>query len=290
VGIRDRFLALLRETGNVRAVIRVLGHANMFYKRRRRDPEFAALWDAAVAAADTRLAGATSRLVEDPSTGSGPAGGAGTVASKCPPAVARLGGFAVADPATLLRPGRKRKRRQRGHVIRRTRGGRTQIALARACEMDAAAEADFIGRLKATGNFSGSARAVGFHPASLFERYRKWPAFARRCDAAIGEAEIVLDFALVAHAHRLLRPEAAAEGMGTPEAEMGTVTSNCPLKAIRILSFIDRRRGGRTTRGSRKGPPERSSEEAVASVLAKIEAIERHDRMIGEEEGGNGDS
>jgi hypothetical protein len=190
----------------------------------------------------------------------------------------------------LLRPGRKRKRRQRGHVIRRTRGGRTQIALARACEMDAAAEADFIGRLKATGNFSGSARAVGFHPASLFERYRKWPAFARRCDAAIGEAEIVLDFALVAHAHRLLRPEAAAEGMGTPEAEMGTVTSNCPLKAIRILSFIDRRRGGRTTRGSRKGPPERSSEEAVASVLAKIEAIERHDRMIGEEEGGNGDS
>jgi hypothetical protein len=284
VAIRDRFLALLRETGNVSAVIRVLGHANMFHKRRRRDPEFAALWDAAVAAADARLAGATSRLVE-----SGTDAGMGTVASNCPraAAVARLGAFAIADPATLLRPGRKRKRRQRGHVIRRTRGGRTQIALARECEMDAAAEADFIGRLKATGNFSGSARAVGFHPASLFERYRKWPAFARRCDAAIGEAEIVLDFALVAHAHRLLGPE----------AEKGTRTfsrkSTCPpdpVAAIRILSFIDRRRGGRTTRGSRKGPPERSSEEAVASVLAKIEAIERHDRMIGEEEGGNGDA
>jgi hypothetical protein len=288
VAIRDEFLALLRETGNVRAAIRVLGHANMFYKRRRRDPEFAGLWNAAVAAADVRLAGATSRLVGT---------GMGTVTSNCPPdpasncpraaMVARLGGFAVADPATLLRPGRKRKPKRRGHVIRRTRGGRTQIALARECEMDAAAEADFLGRLRATGNFSGSARAVGFHPASVFERYRKWPAFARDCDAAIGEAEIVLDFALVAHAHRLLRTE----------AEKGTRTfsrkSTCPpdpLKAIRILSFIDRRRGGRTTRGSRKGPPQRSSEEAVASVLAKIAAIERHDRMTGDEEGGNGDS
>jgi hypothetical protein len=285
VAIRDRFLALLRETGNVRAVIRALGHANMFYKRRRRDPEFAALWDAAVAAADARLAGATSRLVEGMGTVAGT--GMGTVTSNCPPAVARLGAFAVADPATLLRPGRKRKPKRRGHVIRRTRGGRTQIALARECEMDAAAEADFLARLKATGNFSGSARAVGFHPASLFDRYRKWPAFARDCDAAIGEAEIALDFALVAHAHRLLRPE----------AEKGTRTfsrkSTCPpdpVAAIRILSFIDRRRGGRTTRGSRKGPPERSYEDAVASVLAKIEAIERYDRMIGDQESGDGDS
>jgi hypothetical protein len=128
---------------------------------------------------------------------------------------------------------------------------------------------------------------VGFHPASLFERYRKWPAFARRCDAAIGEAEIVLDFALVAHAHRLLRPEAAK---GTRTFSRKSTCPPDPVAAIRILSFIDRRRGGRTTRGSRKGPPERSSEEAVASVLAKIEAIERHDRMIGEEEGGNDDS
>ncbi len=59
-----------------------------------------------------------------------------------------------------------------------------------------------------------------------------------------------------------------------------------PDKAMRILAFIDRRRGGRTTRGRRKGPPERSFDEAVASVLAKIAAIERHEKMKRE----NGDS
>jgi hypothetical protein len=308
VAIRDRFLALLGETGNAAAALRVIGHPSMFYKRRRNDPEFAALWDAAAAAADARLGRATGRLVAGTGTSNRPPGlpatsncpreegaGMGTGTSTCPregseAAVARLGAFAVANPATLLRPGPKRTPKVRGHVIRRTRGGRTQIALARECEMDAASEADFLGRLKATGNFSGAARAVGFHPASLFDRYRKWPAFARDCDAAIREAEIALDFALVAHAHRLLRPA----------AEMGTVTSDCPpageeapvdpVAAIRILSFIDRRRGGGTTRGRRKGPPERTFEQAVASVLAKIEAIERHDRLMAEQkESGDGD-
>lgn len=275
--IKDRFLALLRETGNATATLRVVGHANMFRKRRQRDPEFAALWAEAVAAADARLCRATGRF---PARGTGTVAGAGmgTVTSDCPRA--------------LLRPGPKKKPKERGHVIRRTRGGRTQIALARECEMTSEIEADFLARLRATGNFSGSARAVGFQPASLFERYRKWPAFARGCDAAIEEAEVALDFALVAHAHRLLGTPACAgadtsdegeeEGMGTVTEEMGTVASNCPQEAMRILAFIDRRRGGRTTRGRRKGPPERSFDEAVASVLAKIAAIERHEKRKGQ--------
>jgi hypothetical protein len=270
--IRERFLALLRETGNAAAALRIVGHPNMFRKRRRRDPEFAADWAAAVAAADARLGKATGRFP----------GEMGTVTSNCPQA--------------LLRPGPKKVPKERGLVIRRTRGGRTQIALARECEMTGEQEAEFLARLRATGNFSGSARAVGFQPASLFDRYRKWPAFARDCDAAIEEAEIELDFALVAHAHRLLRePGETAEddgmegmgtvtsncpreeGMGTP-ACAGAGTSNCPREAMRILAFIDRRRGGRTGRGRRKGPPERSFDEAVASVLAKIAAIERHEK------------
>ena len=304
VAIKERFLALLRETGNAAATLRIVGHANMFRKRRRRDPEFAALWAEAVAAADARLGRATGRFPGTPdpltpsSSGTGPSpgraqeapnspqgrggstpverldAGMGTVTSDCPPA----------DAAALLRPGPKKMPKERGHVIRRARGGRTQIALARACEMTSEAEADFLARLKATGNFSGSARAVGFQPASLFDRYRKWPAFARACDAAIAEAEIVLDFALVAHAHRLLGTGTRDCPAGDEAEEMGTVTSDCPQeadKAMRILAFIDRRRGGRTTRGRRKGPPERSFDEAVASVLAKIAAIERHEKRKG---------
>src|SRR3954463_13483354 len=59
--IRDSFLALLGGSGNASAALRAVGHPNMFYKRRRRDPVFAADWAAAVAAADARL-----RLAESP--------------------------------------------------------------------------------------------------------------------------------------------------------------------------------------------------------------------------------
>ena len=62
--IRDRFLALLRETGNASAALRITGHANMFYKRRRRDSGFARQWAEAVAAADARLGRAESPIPE----------------------------------------------------------------------------------------------------------------------------------------------------------------------------------------------------------------------------------
>lgn len=299
--IRDAFLAVLRETGNAAAAFRVVGHASMFRKRRKRDPVFAAAWAAALAEADTRLSKAESPFPET---------GMGTVtylspgqSPDCPRA--RLGGFAVADPATLLRPMPKRKPKERGQVIRRTRGGRVQIALAQEGHMTAEIEAQFLALLRATGNFSASARALGFQPASLFERMRRWPAFAKDCDEAVAEASVQLDYALVAHAHKLLR--APEDGMGTVTFTRGDASfprwereSDCPLeeapfdpdRAMRILAFIDRRRGHSIGRGRRKGPPERTYDEAVASILAKIAAIERHEQRMKERaaEDGNGDS
>lgn len=296
VAIRDQFLELLRESGNAIAALRIVGHPSMFYKRRRRDPVFAAQWAAAVAEADARLSKA-----ENAFPGGAGTSGAGTVASNCPLA-AGMGTaasdcpVAAAEAEALLRPGPKRKPEKRELVIRRARGGRVQIALAHEGHMTAEIEADFLARLRATGNFRGSALALGFQPASLFERARRWPAFAKACDEALAEASIQLDYALVAHAHKLLRRPGDAV-----EEEMGTVTSDCSLeeaddipfdpdKAMRILGFIDRRRSGRTTRGRRKGPPQRSFDEAIASVLAKIEAIERHEqRKRAEAKDANGD-
>ena len=144
-----------------------------------------------------------------------------------------------------------------------------QITLAREGHWTREIEADFLARLKVTGNFSASARSVGFQPASVIERTRKWPAFKRDCDEALEEASIRLDYTLVAHAHALLRRPGEAEVPDEEEVPFD------PVAAMRILDFIERRRGGRTTRGRRKGPPERSFEEAKASILAKIEAIER---------------
>jgi hypothetical protein len=264
--IREAFLAVLRETGNARAAYRRIGHQNMFMRRRRSDPEFARDWAEAEAAANERLSGGTSPFL---------------AARRRPCKLPK----SAPDPERLLRPAPKRKPVEREHVIRRTRGGRLQIALAAERTMTSELEAEFLDLLRATGNFSASALAIGFQPASLFQRMRRWPAFARDCDSALEEASIQLDYRLVAHAHILLKaPAEAGAEAAADEAPFD------PDKAMRILAFIDSRRGGRTTKGPRrKGPPERSFEEAVESVLAKIEAIERHEAMMGtSEQGGEG--
>jgi hypothetical protein len=157
-------------------------------------------------------------------------------------------------------------------VVRRTNGGRAQVSLAREGHWTADIEADFLKRLRATGNLSASALAVGFQPASVRERVRRWPAFARACSEAIEEAGIALDYALVARAHALLR----TDGEALPGEEEVPFD---PDAAMRILAYIERRRGGGGGRRRGKGPPQRSYEEARDSILAKIEAIERHERM-----------
>jgi hypothetical protein len=261
--IRARFLELLRETGNVAATLRLIGHPNMFYKRRRRDPVFAADWAAAVAETDVRLSRAESAFP-------------GTAAVRAP---AGLVAGSAEELGGYLRPKRKRKATGPQPVIRRTSNGRAQIALAREGHMTAESEAEFLALLRATGNFAASARAIGFQPASLHERERKWPAFARDCREAIEAAGVQLDYALVAHAHMLL-------GIG-PSTTLGTSGEGPemtipfdPEAAMRIIAFLDRRKAGRAG-GRHKGAPERSFEEVMESILGKLRAIERHEAKYG---------
>jgi hypothetical protein len=266
--IRDSFLALLGESGNARAALRIVGHPNMFYKRRRRDPAFAADWAAAVEAVDARLRQAQSPFLGPIEVKSMPPDDSGR------PDADALGG--------LLKPGRKRPQRRPEPVIRRTSNGRLQLTLARDGHWTSEIEADFLARLRATGNFSASARAVGFQPASVIERTRKWAAFARACEEALEDASVALDYALVAYAHALLRAP------GEPPDQEEEVGFD-PERAIRILAFLDSRRQGRTGRGRRKGPPGRTFEQACESILGKIEAIERHEARNKAREGKDGD-
>jgi len=250
---------MVRETGNVRATLRVIGHPNMFYKRRRRDPDFAREWAEAVAGADVELSRAERAFPGPPPS---PATFAGSAEE--------LGGY--------LRPGRKRAQTRPQPVIRRTSSGRAQIALAREGHMNAESEAEFLALLRATGNFAASARAIGFQPASLHQRAEKWPAFGRDCRAAQDAADVQLDYALVAHAHMLL-------GMGRVEGAPPEVDVPFdPEAAMRIIAFLDRRKAG-LTGGRHKGAPERSFDEVMESILGKIEAIERHEAIFGKDEG-----
>lgn len=247
----EAYLALLRETGNARASARTLGHPYLFDNRKRYDPAFARACDTAARKADARLRRAQSPFPPP------------VEAKAMPPPE----GDAPAPPP-------------RQQAIRRTSNGRMQIGDVREGGWTPAIEAAFLARLRETGNFDASARAVGFNPSSPYRRLEQWPAFARDCAQALEAASVQLDYRLVAHAHALLRRPG--------DAEEGTATGSCPLDevpfdpeaAMRILSFIDRRRAGRTTRGPRKGPPARRVEDARASILRKIEAIERHEALL----------
>ena len=263
--LRGAFLTLLRETGNARASARALGHRHLFNNRMQRDPAFRRDCEAAIAAADARLSGASSPF----------------------PAPVQVKSM---PPDELPEPGDK-KAWAPEPVIRRTSTGRTQISYTHEGEWTSEAEAEFLARLRVTGNFGACARAVGFNQTTLYRRMDKWPAFAADCRAALDEASTRLDYKLVAHAHALLR-RPGDEADETEEIDEDVPFD--PVMALRILGFLDRRRGGRTTHGRRKGPPERTFAQAVESVLAKIAAIERHEKMIAqrrarEAEGGPAD-
>lgn len=266
VELGERFLELVRETGNARGAARELGYPELFNNRMRRNPQFKARVRAAAAEADARLRGAESPFLY-------PFG----IKGKLPTDAEALGGY--------LRPGRKAKGEPEP-VLRRNSKGRMQVTLTRAGHWTSRIECDFLARLAATGNFDACALAVGFQPASVKERVRKWPAFERDCERALAEADVLLTYRLTAHAHALLRRPGEATEAGIEEEEMPFD----PVMAMKILAHIDARKYGRSGKGRRKGPPERSFKAACDSILAKIEAIERHETMMKEraegEEGG----
>jgi hypothetical protein len=251
-----RFLGLVRETGNARASARALGHPELFNNRMKRHPEFARLVRAAAAAADARLRGAESPFPY-------PFG----IKGKLPTDAESLGGY--------LRPGRK-PACEPEPVLRRNSQGRMQVTMTLEGHWTSVIECDFLARLAATGNFDACALAVGFQPATVHQRVKAWPAFARDCARSLAEADVHLTYKLVAHAHALMRRPGEAEAAGIEEEAVPFD----PVMAMKILAHIDARKYGRSGKGRRKGPPERSFKDACDSILAKIEAIERHEAMI----------
>ncbi|MGA9581339.1 MAG: hypothetical protein WBR13_05155 [Allosphingosinicella sp.] len=265
VELGERFLDLVRETGNARAAAAELGAPNAFNNRMKRDPGFRARARAAAAEADARLRRAERAFPF-------PFG----IKGKLPTDAEALGGY--------LRPGRKRACAPEP-VLRRNSQGRMQVTMTREGHWTSEIEADFLARLAATGNFDACCIAVGFQPVSVKARARQWPAFARDCEKALAEADVNLTYRLTAHAHALVRRPGEAQALGIEEEEVPFD----PVTAMKILSHIDARKYGRSGKGRRKGPPERTFAQACDSILAKIEAIERHEAMMKEREAEEGD-
>ena len=170
-------------------------------------------------------------------------------------------------------------------VIKKSRTGHTQLFRAGAKRWSRAIEAQYFAVLATCGNLAAAARAVGFSESCIAQRRRKWPAFQRRLEEALEEAELNIEFRLASMGCDLAASARDWPGAGESEAEggMGTVTSNCPLPfdadlALRFLKWREAKRVGPTGRQARWRRPPRSLDEVKDSILRKLGAIHRHDR------------
>ena len=150
----------------------------------------------------------------------------------------------------------------------------------------------FIAEARRTGNLSAAARAAGFSLNAVLDRRRNKPAFAARIEAALEDAEIVLEFRLASLGGDVAVEEAEGEGAG-----MGTGTSSCPRFdphfALSFLKWREQKRAGGGERGrpGRNIPPEPDVDAVRANILRKLDAIEAHEKKKGDshvQRGGGG--
>jgi hypothetical protein len=244
---RERYLEVLGLTGNLKAAAEAIGfRTNRIAGMRKRDAAFDADCEAALEAASERL-------------------------------VEAEGPFEGIEDGEF-------------QTIRIGRNGRAQIIAVGPGRWSKRVEDRFIELLAQSGNIEQSARAVGFAGTDMFRRRRQWPAFARRWDEALEEAEMTLEFRLVAWANNVgaaererraeERPLTTSAGSG--QASLGTNRESTipfnPEFALKFLKWREEKRRGGGQRGRAIKPHERSFEEAVDSILTKIDAIERHEK------------
>jgi hypothetical protein len=155
-------------------------------------------------------------------------------------------------------------------VVRGTNGRRVQIARARLRQWSPRVEARFLARLAATCNVKAACAAVGLTQASAYNHYRRWPGFARLWDEALETGAVRLEMALVENTCNLFSPRAVA-----PDLDMPGIGFD---DAIRLLRLHQRRLHGFGKQPGRM-PRAPSQAEVTASILRKIEAIERGDAL-----------
>lgn len=159
-------------------------------------------------------------------------------------------------------------------TVRRGPQGKPQIVATGKGRWNGRIEARFLALLRASGNVSASARAVGFTPETVWQRRRKWPGFARAMEAVLEEAVIELEFRLVKHGSDAI----AAAGDGGEETHGLPAGAGFDREfALKFLKWREEKRagGGRRGRGDRNGPKPPTFEEARDNILRKIDAIER---------------
>jgi hypothetical protein len=167
----------------------------------------------------------------------------------------------AAGPAEALDP--------RELVVRTSKNGGTQLIRAGEGRMSPRSDAVFFAHLAAGFGIRRSAAAAGFSRTALYNRRMNDPEFAAQWDLAKAQGIARNDMLLIDCVPRTLDPEVSEAADDLPRPTIA--------EAIQIARMY-RPRGevpGRPPWG--QGLPQRSAEEAVESILSKIEAIERHE-------------
>lgn len=159
-------------------------------------------------------------------------------------------------------------------VVRGTNGRRTQIARARLKQWTPRAEARFLATLAATCNVKAACAEAGLTQASAYLHYRRWAGFARQWQEALALGYVRIEMALVQHAGNVFSGEAF-----DPDGPLPPMTFD---QAIQLLRLHQKR-----VRGVGKWPGRMARapdwDAARASILRKIDAIERHAALSREE-------
>ena len=264
---RDAFLAALAATGNqTLAAERAKVSRSWVTASRARDAGFDAAVRGAVEEAAVDLRSTSSR--DDAS-----AAPQGSRASAMKPP----SGWGHLDGAELVVRGTG------GSVLGPTPGGgrRVQIARARVRQWSPRAEERFLAALSATCNVKAACAEVGLTAASAYNHRHRWPAFARRWDAAVELGYVTLECALISAACNLFSGEGLADGAGEGGAAPPEVTGITADHALRLLHMHKH-----AVRGLGKRPGlharEPDIEDVRAEVLRRLEAMDRHAALAGE--------
>ncbi len=249
---RRAFLAALAQTGNQTLSAEQAKVSRSWVSlHRATDPAFDAACREAIAAAADLARGLrqaqAERNGEDSPSGMKPAGRWAYLAGE--ELVVRGGGGA---PAASPEHARER--------------GRPQIARARLHGWSPRVEERFLGALTACCNVKAACAEVGLTAASAYGHRQRWPAFARRWDAALALGYDRIECALIEAGCNLFSP-------GLPDA-LPPIRGMTFDQAVRLLHMHKHAVRGL---GKRPGLPPREAdiEEVRATILHRIAVMQR---------------
>lgn len=251
---RGAFLRTLGETANARAAARAAGiDRSTPYAFALRHPAFERAWQRALRIGEARVA-----------LGEGPSAAA-------QPRLHRL--RRLPSPANVGEE----------LILRQTKNGAQMVKAAKG-RWSAKREEAFLVALAATGCVRWAALEAEISTTTLYQRRKHYPQFRTDWDAAVESAKARLHELVVGAGIAAFDPEAAARAAEAAGAPPPTVSVD---QAIAILRL--RGTGPAADAGERPGRnvPEAPPIEAVrASILARLDAIEAHEkRMSGKTEG-----